>query len=170
MRIACVIPYVPNLIRTRPYNLILRLIALGHEVEVFTLGSGIQDRLDAEALKAKGAGVQYFIQPVWRSLVNSAAALPTLTPLQSVFSWQGGMAGALASQVAQKRFDVVHVEHLRGARYGVYLKSKFPAFPVIWDSVDCISHLFTQAVGQDQWIRWQVYPAAGTTAQPEGRG
>lgn len=38
MKIAYVVPYVPNLIRTRPYNLITQLAALGHEVEVFTLG------------------------------------------------------------------------------------------------------------------------------------
>ena len=37
MKIAYVVPYVPNLIRTRPYNLITQLALLGHQVEVFTL-------------------------------------------------------------------------------------------------------------------------------------
>jgi hypothetical protein len=41
--------------------------------------------------------------------------------------------------VTRKEFDVVPVEHLRDSRYCVFLKSKFPAMPVIWDSVDCIS-------------------------------
>ena len=53
MRIGFVVPYVPNLIRTRPYNLILALAALGHEVDVFTLGSGPRDRGDAAAIRAK---------------------------------------------------------------------------------------------------------------------
>ena len=51
MRIAYIVPYVPNLIRTRPYNLINQLASLGHEVTVFTLGSGQQDLIDAQALQ-----------------------------------------------------------------------------------------------------------------------
>ncbi|MGQ9502601.1 MAG: glycosyltransferase [Anaerolineae bacterium] len=39
------------------------------------------------------------------------------------------------------RYDVVHVEHLRGAHYGLNL----PDVPVVWDSVDCISYLFAQS-------------------------
>jgi glycosyltransferase involved in cell wall biosynthesis len=58
------------------------------------------------------------------------------------------MAKELAERVSHKEFDIVHVEHLRGSRYGVHIKSKFPTVPVIWDSVDCISHLFQQAAGQ----------------------
>jgi glycosyltransferase involved in cell wall biosynthesis len=42
-------------------------------------------------------------------------------------------------------FDVMHVEHLRGARYGLYMKSLRSTFPVVWDSVDCISLLFRRA-------------------------
>jgi glycosyltransferase involved in cell wall biosynthesis len=42
-------------------------------------------------------------------------------------------------------YDVVHVEHLRGSRYGQYIKSRSFSVPVVWDSVDCISYLFEQA-------------------------
>ena len=148
MRIAYVVPYVPNLIRTRPYNLITQLASLGHEVEVFTLGSGRQDLVDAQTLRLKCSDVHYHAQPVWRSLLNSAAAVPSCQPLQSVYSWQGEMARKLAERVSNKAFDIVHVEHLRGSRYGVFIKSKFPTVPVVWDSVDCISHLFQQAAGR----------------------
>ena len=148
MRIAYVVPYVPNLIRTRPYNLITQLTSLGHEVEVFTLGSNRQDLNDAQALKGKSSNVRYHVQPVLRSLLNSVVALPSRQPLQSVYSWQGEMARNLAERVSRKEFDIVHVEHLRGSRYGIFIKSKFPTMPVVWDSVDCISHLFQQASGQ----------------------
>lgn len=150
MKIAYVVPYVPNLIRTRPYNLITRLASLGHEVEVFTVGSNRQDLIDAQALKAKCSNVRYFVQPVWRSLLNSAIAVPSRHPLQSVYSWQPGMARELITRVSHKEFDIMHVEHLRGSRYGVFIKSKFPTMPVVWDSVDCISHLFQQAMGQSR--------------------
>lgn len=148
MKIAYVVPYVPNLIRTRPYNLINQLTSLGHEVVVFTVGSNKQDYADAQALKANCKDVHYHLQPIWRSLMNSALAVPTIRPLQSVYSWQRGMEKNLAKRILKKEFDIVHVEHIRGSRYGVFIKSKFPTIPVVWDSVDCISYLFQQAAGQ----------------------
>ena len=150
MRIAYIVPYVPNQIRTRPYNLINQLTALGHEVSVFVLGSNPQDLLDAQMLRSKCNRVYYYEQPVWRSFINCASALPSRQPLQYVYSWQGGMAVQIAKRISQEEFDIVHVEHLRGTRYGVFLKSRFPAMPVVWDSVDCISHLFRQAANHSR--------------------
>lgn len=149
MRIAYIVPYVPNLIRTRPYNLVTGLSAQGHEVVLFTLGSGEQDAADVTALRKKGIEVRYQEMPVWRSLINSALTLLTNQPLQTVYSWHPGMARQLTEALQEtevgKKFDVVHVEHLRGSKYGVFLKTRFPHLPVIWDSVDSISHLFRQA-------------------------
>ena len=150
MRIAYIVPYVPNLIRTRPYNLINHLAALGHEVTVFTLGSGQKDLNDAQALKDHGRDVHYHVQPVWRSLLNSAVALPSRKPLQSVYSWQPALARQIAQRASRDEFDIVHIEHLRGSRFGLFLKSRLPNVPVVWDSVDCISHLFQQAAKQSR--------------------
>lgn len=152
MKIAYVVPYVPNLVRTRPYNLIVHLASLGHDVEVFTVGTGVQDLQDVEALKKKCKDVHFFHQPTWRSLWNSGLAIPSRQPLQTVYSWHAGMAQALAQRIARKEFDVVHVEHLRGSRYASFIKSNFPSMPVVWDSVDCISHLFQQASGQSSGL------------------
>jgi glycosyltransferase involved in cell wall biosynthesis len=148
MRIAYIVPYVPNLIRTRPYNLINQLASLGHEVTVFTLGSGQKDLIDVQALKGYGRDVHYYDQPVWRSLLNSAAAVPSRKPLQAVYSWQPAMARQIAQRASRNEFDIVHIEHLRGSRFGLFLKSRLPSMPVVWDSVDCISHLFQQAAKQ----------------------
>jgi glycosyltransferase involved in cell wall biosynthesis len=149
MRIAYIVPYVPNLIRTRPYNLLTGLAAQGHEVVVFTLGSGPQDHADVNALRQMGIEVHFQEMPVWRSLLNSGITLPSRQPLQTVYSWHPGMARQLTEVLSikdsRKKFDVVHVEHLRGSRYGTFLKSRFPDLPVVWDSVDSISHLFRQA-------------------------
>lgn len=150
MRIAYIVPYVPNQIRTRPYNLINQLAALGHEVSAFMVGANRQDLLDAQMLRSRLNGVYYYAQPAWRSFLNCAAALPSRQPLQYVYSWQGGMAEQIAWRISQQEFDIVHVEHLRGSRYGVFLKSRFPAMPVVWDSVDCISHLFRQAASHSR--------------------
>ncbi len=149
MKIAYIVPYVPNLIRTRPYNLIRHLAALGHEVTVYTLGADERDVQDAQALRTEVAEVVYRRHPVWRSLLNCWIALPTKQPLQSVYSWNRGLADQVVERLngskAYSGFDVVHVEHLRGSRYGRYVKTRIPQVPVVWDSVDCISYLFEQA-------------------------
>lgn len=141
MKIAYVVPYVPNQIRTRSYNLISSLIELGHEVDVFTVGSSDADRRDAELLKVRC--VYYEHQPLWRSLFHSALAVPSNRPLQSVYSWNPKLAAQLKTLLSN--YDVLQVEHLRGAAYGTFIKSQFPSMPVVWDSVDCISYLFKQA-------------------------
>jgi glycosyltransferase involved in cell wall biosynthesis len=70
----------------------------------------------------------------------------------------------------QKIFDIVHVEHLRGSRYGIFLKSKFPGMPLVWDSVDSISHLFKQASNQSQSIfqKMITHLELGRTRKAEG--
>ncbi len=88
MKIAFIVPYVPNQVRTRSYHLITYLSRLGHEVDVFTVGSGKIDMADAEALKSRCRAVYYYEQPVWRSLFNSALAVPSSKPLQAVYSRQ----------------------------------------------------------------------------------
>ena len=146
MKIAYVVPYVPNLIRTRPYNLTNQLAAVGNEVTVFTLVSGKQDLKDVEALRSKIKHVYYQEQPVWNSLWNGVKTLPSRRPLQTVYSWNPRLAKQLVSLLSvQGAFDVVHVEHLRGSLYGQYIKAYLPHIPVVWDSVDCISYLFKQA-------------------------
>lgn len=146
MKIAYVVPYVPNLIRTRPYNLICNLAALGHEVTVFTLGHGAQDEKDVEFLRSRVSRVIYREQPVWYSLWNSLLTAPSQRPLQTVYSWNPRLAEQLISLLSVPgTFDIVHVEHLRGSLYGQYIKSNLSHMPVIWDSVDCISYLFKQA-------------------------
>lgn len=154
MKIAFIVPYVPNQVRTRPYNLVIHLTRLGHEVDVYTVGTGEHDQADAEALKSKCRNVYFYNQPAWKSLLNSAIAIPSGKPLQSVYSLQNDLVRYLeevfGSQGRDFRYDVVHIEHLRGSAYGVFLKSWYPDLPVVWDSVDCISHLFQQAAGQSR--------------------
>jgi glycosyltransferase involved in cell wall biosynthesis len=153
MRIAYIVPYVPNQIRTRSYNLVTHLQQLGHEVDVFTVGSNNADWQDAEALRSKCVKVAYYHQPLWRSLTNCLVASFSGRPLQSVYSWQPKLVKYLVERISEKGrspYDIMHVEHLRGSEYGVQLKLKFPNEAVVWDSVDCISHLFGQASAQSR--------------------
>ena len=174
MNILYVVPYVPGLVRVRPYNLIRSLSTLGHKVTVATLWTNEREREEAEQLINYCHQIEVEHLPQWRSMWNCLVSLPSLTPLQAVYSWHPGFAERLSTLAAdssgQRLFDVIHVEHLRGVRYGLYLKSKRPEIPVVWDSVDCISHLFRQAAQHSRkWIsRWLTQFELGRTERYEG--
>jgi hypothetical protein len=51
MRILFVVPYTPNPIRTRPYNLIRHLAMRGHDVTVLTIVENVDDVADTQALE-----------------------------------------------------------------------------------------------------------------------
>jgi len=152
MNILFVVPYVPNLIRVRPYNLIRHLTARGHRVTVLTLWTNEQERAEVEALKQHCYDVKALYLPRWRSLLNCLLALPTSMPLQAAYCRHPN----LKSQIPNTKhpFDVIHVEHLRGALCGLEIKSAISnlksTIPVVWDSVDSITHLFEQAAQQSQ--------------------
>lgn len=150
MKIFYIVPYVPNQIYVRPFQLIRTLQRRGHEVTLATLWTTEQERADLGALAAEGISILSQRLPKVRSLWNCVQALPRRLPLQAAYCWQPHLTRMVAERLKTEPFHVVHVEHLRGARYGIELQ-KGPGFrdvgtPVVWDSVDCISHLFEQAL------------------------
>lgn len=117
---------------------------LGHKVRVMTLWTNETERRELKELQGIASEVRSEHLTGLRAYWNTLRALPTAEPLQAAYSWQP----ALAQHVRQMAgtADVVHVEHLRGARYGLALKNgSLPRTPIVWDSVDCISELFDQA-------------------------
>ena len=177
MRILFIVPYIPNLIRVRPFNLIRALEERGHQVTVLTLTTGLGDERDASALEEHC--YQVFHHPIsrWRSIWNCVASLPSGEPLQSVYSWQPAAAHGLQDLISapngRQPFDLIHVEHLRGVRYGLRAKELLhhagKPIPVVWDSVDCISLLFRQAAGQSKnsFGRWMTRFELGRTERYE---
>ncbi len=86
-----------------------------------------------------------------RSAWNCLQALPGRRPIQASYCWSPALARRTSRVVETNDFDIVHVEHLRGARYALLVQAALanrerPRPAVIWDSVDCISSLFRQAV------------------------
>jgi glycosyltransferase involved in cell wall biosynthesis len=178
MHILFVVPYTPNLIRTRPYNLIRQLARRGHDLTVLTLTTNAAEAADVEALRAVARRVIALPLSRWRSLANVLAALPTPQPLQAAYCWQPGIArqlhDLLVSNNGHQPIDVVHVEHLRGARYALAATRHSPLYstplPIVWDSVDCITHLFRQAATQSHSFsgRWMARLDLRRTARYEG--
>ncbi len=155
LKILFIVPYVPNLIRVRPYNLIRYLSERGNQVTLVTLWTDPDEHDDVETIRPYCQDVHAFELPKWRSYWNCLAALPSSHPLQSVYCWQPEAAQKIRAILGEQDFDAIHIEHLRGARYGLDLLSgtsehKLP--PIVWDSVDSISHLFRQAARESQAI------------------
>ena len=154
MRILFIVPYVPSLIRFRSYNLIRQLTAHGHQVTVLTLYTGAAELADVADLGPYCQRVVALPLPKLRSLWNCLIALPSGKPLQAMYCWQPALARKIKQLIQPANgtlaFDVVHIEHLRGSEYGLFLKKHLSSIdhglPIVWDSVDCISHLFRQAV------------------------
>jgi polysaccharide biosynthesis protein PslH len=145
VKLLFVVPYVPDLIRVRPYQFIRGLLRRGHSI---SLACPVSSDRDLDALRAISAmGVRTLSRPMppLRSLLNCVAALPSATPLQSVYSWRSELARDILALASAESFDAIHVEHLRAVRYGMWLRRRLPGTPLVWDSVDCISSLFAKA-------------------------
>jgi sugar transferase (PEP-CTERM/EpsH1 system associated) len=175
MDLLFLVPYVPNLIRVRPYNLICSLTARGHRLTLMTLSTGEDD--DVAILQDLCHRVYAYDLPTWRSFYNALTAIPTATPLQAIYCWQPALAHRSTQIIKNGNenapYDVIHIEHLRGARYGLHLKEHLNNLdlqvPLIWDSVDCITHLFDQAAARSQKMvsRWLTRFELGRTRDYE---
>jgi len=168
MKILYFVPYVPNIIRVRPYQLIRSLSVRGHQVTVATLWNKPQEVEDLENLKSLCQRVIAFPLPTWKSLLNCLLVLPSSEPLQAAYCWNDLAARKIynisLNDQKELSFDILHIEHLRGARYGIYLGEKCRTLygtnytcPIVWDSVDCISLLFRQASTQSNRLLSRLF-------------
>ncbi|MBN1667734.1 MAG: glycosyltransferase [Anaerolineales bacterium] len=153
MKILFLVPYAPNPIRTRPYNLLRALARRGHQITLATLWQNESERQDLARLAAEG--IEILSAPLTRLRIarNLGRALPSRDPLQAWYCWEPKLLQMVIRAFVERtnnHWEIFHVEHLRGAKYALALQARFPDTPIVWDSVDCISHLFSQAAGQGQ--------------------
>ena len=165
MNILYIVPNPPSLVRVRPYNLVAHLQKRGHRITVATTWADRGERDDIERLRAQGLNVVAARLTKPRIGINLASALVSGKPLQAEYCWQPELGSLISRRISQ--FDVAHVEHLRGARYGLEIKSQIP---VVWDSVDCITYLFEQASQHSQSVtsRIMTLMELGRTRKHEG--
>jgi polysaccharide biosynthesis protein PslH len=132
----------------------------GHKVTLATLWSSEAERAGLDALKPYCAEIYAEHLPRLNSFANCLAAIPTSTPLQASYCWHPRLANQTVTLLRNKNgsgnIDLVHVEHLRGVKYGLNIKARGLSTPVVWDSVDCISYLFKQSAesGPGASKRW----------------
>ncbi len=179
MRILYIVPNPPSLVRVRPFNLIRALAERGHSV---TVACPWRDATEWEdVVRLREAGFQVLTAPLTtpRIVRNCVHAVVRGLPLQATYGEVPELHRELEAHLEDRSnaYHVIHIEHLRGARYGLHVQ-RFLArrggqatIPVIWDSVDCISHLFAQAAQQSQSRkgRWMARLELPRTRQYERR-
>ncbi|NIO71689.1 MAG: glycosyltransferase [Anaerolineae bacterium] len=167
MRILYITPYVPSLIRVRPYYLIKYLSRRRHLVTVLSLQSTEQEEKDARELQSYCHRVETVKVTKQQSLLNCFKALPTMTPLQAAYCHSLAMQRLIGRVLKEEQFDIVHVEHLRGAHFGTALAG----VPKVYDSVHCISLLFEKALHSAPSLasRFIARLELGRTRRYEGR-
>jgi sugar transferase (PEP-CTERM/EpsH1 system associated) len=162
LKILFVVPYTPTPIRTRSYNLLRALNLLGHQVTLATVWENENERQWLNKLSDEGISVIASSLRRSRIVLNFIQAFTTGKPLQAYYSWQPDLAKRIANILISDhhRCDIIHVEHLRGAIFGLRIKAAINRIklgpPIVWDSVDNISSLFEQAAerSESQFGRW----------------
>lgn len=167
LRLLFISPYIPSLIRVRPYNLLKYLAERGHDITLLALQPAGEDTSGLAALRAWCRQVKTVELPRWRPLWNGLQALPGRTPFQAAYSRSPAMAHLVRQTLARTTFDVVHVEHLRGAELAPGKQNP----PIVFDSVDSISLLFEQvlAAGPNRRSRLLAWLDLARTRCYEGR-
>lgn len=138
LNILFISPYLPSLIRVRPYNLIKALAERGHCLTLLALEPPGEDTSSLKALRQWCQKIEIVSLPRWRPLWNGIQAIPGQVPFQAAYSRSPEMAQLIQHIQAAQSFDVVHVEHLRGAE----LSRAVRGTPIVFDSVDSITLLF----------------------------
>ena len=138
LRILFISPYIPSLIRVRPYNFIQHLARRGNRITLLALIPPGEDTGSLDTLREWCREVKTVPLPRWQTLKNGLQAIPDRTPLQAAYSRSNAMATLIRQTQVESTFDVVHIEHLRGAE----LSPAVNGLPIVFDSVDSITLLF----------------------------
>ncbi len=151
MRILFVTPYPPSRIRVRGYGFLTQLHRT-HEVTVITQCTSERELADVESLRSQGYEVLVVQESNRSAVLRGGLALFSSSPLQVAYARSIRYTQAVQDLCAKRGFDVVHVEHLRGI---ASMERIAHTYPLVWDSVDCISLLckHTIAAGPNLLVR-----------------
>lgn len=153
MHILYLVPHTPNPTKARSYLQIRGLRDAGHAVTIATLKRSKQDAGHITNLERADIEVLWETHSLPRMGLNAALALACISPMQSRLMWSAGLWRRIMHHCEVDPPDVIHVEHLRMAAYGLRLMK---TWPVVWDAVDHLSSLYEQAAIASASLLWRV--------------
>ena len=145
LRILFVTPYVPSPQRPRPLRIIRALAASGHRITLLAAATTAGELADLPALEPYCEGVQAVRVPVLRSLASCLRGIAGAAPVQALYCRSPLMIAAVQRALTPPvGYDLLHVEHLRAALYGL----DTAALPRVYDAVDCMGDLLAQTAAK----------------------
>ncbi|MBI3784784.1 MAG: glycosyltransferase [Deltaproteobacteria bacterium] len=138
LRILFVSPYVPSLLRTRPFGFVTQLARRGHRITLLSAETSEQDHDAVAALRSVCERIEVVPISRLRASLNCLRGLTDDLPFQALYCHSPAWRERLRDLLAANTYDIAHVEHLRAALMGVDLRG----LPRVYDAVDCISELF----------------------------
>lgn len=152
MRVLFIVPYTPSLIRVRPLHLLRGVARMGHEVTLAAPWTTSSDLHALHSLADEQVKIRTARLSTFRSLWNCLKTVPSRLPLQAAYAMHPRLLRLIRHEIRSTHYDVIHIEHLRGALYGLKIirdslhstSGQPSGTPLIWDSVDCITHLYRQ--------------------------
>lgn len=166
MRVLMVLPYPPSQIRIRPFGFLQALARRGHRIRVLAVQPPEDRDANLEPLRRLGVEIQCFPLSRGRTLRNMVRAWMRGDPMQAGYAEHPGLREALRRSL-EEPWDVVHVEHLRGAGFA----EEVPPERLVFDAVDSITRLFeqAQALAPTALVRWLARLELGRTRRLEAR-
>lgn len=158
MNILFVTPYVPQPLRPRSRAWLKGLVERGHSVTLAVVSSDSDAPESLNRLRSLDISLVHARVGGFRRLVNYLAAILHGEPLQARHAWSPPLARTLKRILAGSDYDILHVEHLRGARYALTLRgdAERRGTRVVWDAVDCISSLLEGMSSSNPQLRWRL--------------
>ena len=152
MKVLFVTPYVPSLMRVRPFNFIKQL-SRRHSVTLVCLSQGDSgEESSLEELHDLCDGVLAFPTNKLRSVASCCRRLFSRMPLQAAYTCTSELTDLISALARTREYDVLHVEHIRGA----HLSEGVRHIPRIFDSVDCITRLLKLRLAHHRGVLQQA--------------
>ena len=163
MRILFLTPELPNQFhRIRALNL-LRAMSQSHEVDLISLTHKEPGSDDLAPLRPLCRHVEGVVQPLARSLVQSAIGLLGPSPLEVCYEWSPKLAELVRRRLAGRSYDLVYVKRLRMAEYGL----RIDGLPRILDITDSMERFYdlarhrapwkSRALFWEEWLKYRSY-------------
>jgi polysaccharide biosynthesis protein PslH len=135
MRILYVVPNVPSLIRTRPFNFIRRLSRY-HEISLVCLATNESDQKFTSELRSYCSSIDIVHLPRWKSVWNCVTALFSAEPLRSAYFYSNCLRDRVRRKVENGEVDLIHAEHIKTV---AMVRDAIGRVPAVLDAVDSVS-------------------------------
>jgi sugar transferase (PEP-CTERM/EpsH1 system associated) len=151
VKILFVAPYLPSLIRVRPYHLI-RELSRRHDISVLATDSA-RVISEIDSLRQWCRSIDVVAMRPGEAARSCVTAALRGDPLQAAVCQSRQLDHAMRGQLAGRDFDLVHIEHLRAAS----LVQLVPhGLPTIFDAVDSISLLLRRTLRSSHSVRQRM--------------